>query len=500
MIEVDPENKTIVGSNSIYYKVINDFNKLQIDLFENMQIDSIIHKNTTLRFEREANAVFVSFPKLQPIGATGLIKVHYSGKPIVAKRPPWDGGFIWKKDKNGNDWVTVTCEGTGASLWWPNKDHLSDEPDSMKMSFLVPSALYCVSNGQLRSKKEINDQQTLFEWFVSYPINNYNVTLNIGNYKVISDQYVGKQRTLDLDYYVLPYNVEKAKFHFKQVQPMLECFEHYLGEYPFWNDGYALVETPYWGMEHQGAIAYGNKFKNNIEGFDFIIVHESAHEWWGNSVSCADHGEMWIHETFATYCEALYIEYFEGFDQSVAYLQKQSKMIMNREPVLGPLGVNFNKWRGADMYYKGAWMLHTIRSVIDDDSLWFSIIYGLSTDHKISIINTEQIIDYFNKKAGKDLTPIFNQYLMHPKLPAITLYLKEKGEKLVVKYIWDADVDDFNMPIKVTGTDGKYVFIYPTTEYQEITFNEIKLADFKVASHLFYIDVIEHSNVIINEQ
>src|SRR5690606_34322216 len=272
-------------------------------------------------------------------------------------------------------WIGVACEGIGASLWWPNKDHLSDEPDSMRMSYTVPSGLMAVGNGIFRNQKDLGNGFTQFDWFVHYPINNYNVTVNIAKYAHLEDTYRSKDGdTLALDYYILENNADTARAHFKQVIPMLACFEESYGKYPFWKDGYALVETPYWGMEHQGAIAYGNEYENNAFDFDFIIVHESAHEYWGNSVSVNDHGEMWIHEAFTTYAEALYLECRDDYKTSVAYLLTQKPNIKNQLPILGPIGVNYSGWEDADMYYKGSWMLHSMRNTIDNDALWHKTI------------------------------------------------------------------------------------------------------------------------------
>ena len=331
-LKVDPETKSIAGFNEIHFKAVNDFDRMQIDLFAEMEIDRILLDETELEFERKHNAVFIDFPEQIPGGTLEFITVEYHGTPRVAKMPPWDGGFVWKKDKNDKPWVGVACEGIGASLWWPLKDHLSDEPDSMAFTTIVPSDLVSVSNGHLVKQEEREEGWTAWTWRVSYPINSYNVTVNIADYAHIEDTYTNASGEHELDYYVLSYNEEKATEHFKQVGPMLKIFEDAFGEYPFWKDGYALVETSYWGMEHQGAVAYGNKYKNNSHGWDYIIIHESGHEWWGNSVSCPDHAELWIHESFCTYSEAVYMERRFNYEKAVDYLRGHRMKIANLSP------------------------------------------------------------------------------------------------------------------------------------------------------------------------
>ena len=380
-IKVDIDNRYISGYNEIHFKTISDFSKIQIDLFENMKITKIVFERNNLNFVRIHNAVFIDFPQ-QNKGVTNSFRVYYEGYPRTAKRAPWDGGFTWSKDKNGNPWVAVSCEGIGASLWFPNKDHLSDEPDSVRIGVAVPNDLTCVSNGNLENTISEKDYKR-FNWLVSYPINNYNITLNIADYAHFSDTYKSEDgENLALDYYVLPENLIKAKKHFEQVKPMLAAYEKFFGKYPFWDDGFALVETPYLGMEHQSAIAYGNQYKRGYLGgmipnginFDYIIIHESGHEYWGNSISCGDHAEMWIHESFCTYSEALYVEYMYNYKEAIRYLNFQRNFVENRKPILGPMNVNFDGWDHSDHYYKGALILNTLRSSINDDKkmVWFN--------------------------------------------------------------------------------------------------------------------------------
>jgi aminopeptidase N len=527
-LKIDTGNHSISGYNTIYFKVVYDFNRMQVDLFKNMQIDSILLDNVKLNYVRDSNAVFVSFgnqissgpnfghtsyhPQLK--GTKDSIKIYYHGKPQIAKNPPWDGGFIWSKDSLGKPWIDVACEGTGASLWWPCKDHLSDKPDSMRMSFDIPNGLMCVSNGRLRFEEKLDNNYTRFTWFVSVPIINYDITLNIADYAHISDYYLNGKDTLTLDYYVLRYNEQKARSQFAQVKPMLRCYEKFFGKYPFYKDGYKLAETTYWGMEHQSCVAYGNHYKNNSLGFDFIIIHESAHEWWGNNLSCSDAADMWLHEAFATYAEALYIECTQNYKNAIKYMHGQEKRISNKYPIIGPYNVNFQGTEDDDdMYFKGTWMLQTFRHVVNNDSLFFSILKGLQNRFKYSSTNTNEVITCINQLAGKDYTPFFNQYLNDASPPIFNYKLKKQGKGTVLTYRWFAVAMDFTMPVKVSSgmvhdyvlkkrneqqeaqaatigepvTDTIYITINPTTQWQTIKLDSLSPSDFKIDLDEFYV-------------
>lgn len=470
-LSVDPAARSIEGNNTIRYKVVKPFRRMQVDLFANMPVRAITQNGRPLRYVRDGNAIFITMNDAPAAGQVRELTISYAGSPQVAKNAPWDGGFVWKKDtttaKNA-DWVTVACEGTGASLWWPNKDHLSDEPDSMRIRCRVPKGLTAVANGKFVSQKPAdNGRQTEWTWFVHYPINNYNVTLNITDYAHVEDTYTAKDgQKLALDYYVLPGNVEKAKTHFEQVKPMLACYETHFGKYPFWRDGYKLVETPYWGMEHQSAVAYGNKYKNNAFGFDFIIIHESGHEYFGNSLSCADHAEMWIHESFTTYAEALYMECTQDMPRTIAYLNNQRKLIKNKHPMLGPLGVNADQ-EDTDIYYKGTWMLHTLRNAVNNDAKWFAAIRSLATEKRLSIVYTDEVIEFLSRKTGVDLRPLFDQYLRHADLPTLEYKLNGKTtDELDISYRWVAQADGFNLPVQVRTSSGAGQTLHPTRSWQ----------------------------------
>lgn len=495
-LNIDVKKHFISGQNAITYRAMQDFDSLQLDLFAKMKIEKIMLGDAALKFRRESNAVMVQFPATQRKGAIGSLTCYYSGMPMPAKSPPWDGGFVWKKNVDGTDWVGVACEGTGASLWWPCKDHLSDEPDSMSISFTVPADLVCVSNGTLRNKKLNADGTITWNWFVSYPINNYNVTVNLADYVHWQDQYLHNQDTLQLDYYVLPDNLEQSKIHFQQVKLMLACFEYYFGPYPFPKDGYALVETNYWGMEHQGAIAYGNYYLNNKQGFDYIIIHESAHEWWGNNVSCRDAADLWIHESFATYAEALYMECTQGREEAVKYLVSQRWNISDAHPIIGPYDVNFQGTENDnDMYYKGSWMLHTFRSVLGNDSLFFSILKNIQSHFKLQTITTNELIAYISQLAGQDYTFFFNQYLRYASPPVLEYRTRQRGKDVKLEYRWRTDVQDFSMPVEVTdsyqyafGVASKtYMRLIATNEWKTITIKNFDAVNFDVNTDLFYV-------------
>ena len=500
-VMIDEQEKSIERShNIIHFTALTDFSWFQIDLASNMEVQIIEFEKSQLEFSREFDAVYVYFNREVKKGEQLSIKVWYGGYPRVAVNAPWDGGFSWKKDSNGNPWIGVSCQGLGASVWWPNKDHQSDEPDSMRITCTARYPLKIIANGDLRSDTSVWNQYleswvNVSEWFVSYPINNYNVTLNIGDYTHFSDFYISLKDTLKMDYYVLHDNLEKAKEHFKQVKPMMKCFENYFGEYPFWNDGYALVETPYLGMEHQSAIAYGNDYlpgyhgnTSHIDGldFDFIIIHESGHEWWGNSITSNDIADMWVHEGFCTYSEVLYVECMHGYDAMLSYVNNQKRSVRNDKAVIGPYHVNQTGSSG-DMYFKGSLMLHTLRNLIEDDELWFDIIKGIANDFKYQTVDGQVIMDYINEKSAKDFTVFFSQYLKSKKIPEFQYKFQKEGKNITLLYRWEA-ISEFDMPILI-NTGSKDFWVYPNSEWKEQDLGGFDKHDFKVRDDLFFIDV-----------
>jgi len=486
-VKVDPEKKYISGVNKISFKTSAKLPKLQIDLFENMKIDSILFRGKKLKFNREFNAVFVEFEKAIKKNKKRTIEVYYSGNPIIAKTPPWDGGFIFTKDQNGKDWVSVAVQGTGASLWYPNKDHLSDEPEEVEIHIAAPKDLVAVSNGRLMGKEELDKNFTQWNWKVVNPINNYNIILNIGDYVNFSDQF----QDLDLEYYVLSYNLEKAKKSFQEVQPMMDCFYEKIGPYPFPEDSYKLVETPFLGMEHQSAVAYGNGFGFGYRGsdlsatgvglnWDYIIIHESGHEWFGNSITAKDIADMWIHESFTSYTEAIYIECRWGLEKALTYLNGVKRtMVRNNKPIIGDYGVNAEG--SGDMYFKGANMINTLRFVINDDEKWWNILNNFTSEFKHTTTDTESVVAFFEAETGLELTPFFDQYLRYTKLPQ----LQFKKEKNIISYRWKTDVENFEIPVELSN-DAEEIRIYPTNKWQELD-QEISTKHLKVNLKKFYI-------------
>jgi len=486
-IRIDPAKKTVSGKNTIRFKMLKDDNRIQLDLHAALAIDRILLGETHLKHERDSGAVFVDFPETLTAGREVAIDFYYHGTPAQGGR---FGGFTFGKDPKGRPWIYTSCEGQGASVWWPNKDQWRDKVESMDISVTIPNGLVDVSNGKFVGKKDLGDGFTRWDWHVSYPINNYNVSVNIGAYKHFSDKY----KDLDLDFYALPEDLERAKTQFAQTKGMLEAFEHYFGEYPFKRDGYKLIQVPYAGMEHQSAVTYGNLFKNGYLGrdwtgvgisprFDFIIIHESGHEWFGNSVSAADRADMWIHEGWTTYLESLYVEYHWGKADALKYLSGYKKMVKNKQPIVLNRGIN--AFPSQDQYFKGALFINTLRSIVDDDKRWEKLIKDFYQNFKYQTIMTEDVVTFFNKQTGKNLSPIFNQYLRHAALPVLELKFDETKNE--VAYRWKADEKDFAMPIRVGATD-KWQIITPTAEWQTLK-SPLRKDQFEVATDLYYVAV-----------
>ncbi|MFI5222005.1 MAG: M1 family metallopeptidase [Bacteroidia bacterium] len=491
-IRIEPDKKFITARNIITFLVVTDFKKMQIDLFKNLKIDSMLLDEKSVSFTRDSNAVFVSLKEEVKKNELHKLAVYYNGNPVEAKKAPWDGGFVWAKDSSGTDWVGLACEGLGASCWLPCKDHLSDEPDSVRIRLIVPEKLVGVSNGKLVSAKRLKYGLAQYTWEVRNPINIYDITVNVGNYAHFREIYHSKINTIEqnlpLDFYVLKENERKAKDYLAtDVTNMLNCFELRFGAYPFWNDGYKMVETPYWGMEHQSCIAYGNNYKKNEYDFDFIIIHESGHEWFGNSLSCTDPAEMWIHESFTTYAEALFVECNYGYQSYLNYLRQQKKLIENKEPMIGPYDVYFHGRKDNDIYYKGTWVLHTLRSVIDNDSVWFALLIKLNQAFYKSNVTTKQIVNFFSENVHRDMTKFFEQYLFQTEIPELEYKIVDTGSKLELHFRWKNTVSGFDMPIKATISKDIYDFIVPTKSWQIIDLNFFNPDDFKIQTEKFLI-------------
>ncbi len=500
-VKPDYESKTIVGKNSITYAVIKSGNSnMQIDLQIPLVIDSVVQNHQSLNFKKiDSNVWMISIASNKQSKNNSLI-IYYHGKPRQAIRPPWDGGWIWKKDSLGRPWMSVTCQGFGASVWYPCKDIQSDEPDNgASLSIVVPDTVVAVGNGRLASTQKNNDGTTTYKWEVKNPINNYNIIPYIGKYVNWNDTLHGEKGVLDLNYWVLDYDLDSAKAQFTQVKPMLRNLENWYGPYPFYEDGYKLVEAPHLGMEHQSAVAYGNGFHNGYRagrhwidlsgtglGFkwDFIIEHESSHEWFGNNITSKDLADMWIHESFANYSETLYTEYLFGKDSGNAYNVGTRKRISNDEPIIAAYNVNAEG--SGDMYYKGGNMLQTIRHIINDDEKWRSILRGLNKTFYHQTVTTKQIEDYISKNAGVDLSKVFDQYLRTTQIPQLSYYYN--NDKSKVFYRWDSCVTGFNMPLTLVH-DGKSMHIFPTEKWKAL--NDVSFFDNAWIENNYYIRLKE---------
>jgi aminopeptidase N len=489
-VKLDIDKKFISGSTKFQFTATRDFTKLQFDLFANLKVERVVYKGKSLAFKREINAVFVTFPLIKK-GSKDNFIVYYSGSPTVAKRAPWDGGFVFAKDASGMPWVATACQGVGASIWWPNKDHQDDEVDSILISISVPKGLKDVSNGRLRKITELADGYTRFDWFVANPINNYDVALNVANYQHGEDSYDGEKGKLTLDYWVLPESLEKAKSQFAaNVKPMLKSFEYWFGPYPFYEDGYKLVETPHLGMEHQSAVAYGNKYQNGYLGrdlsgtgwgmkWDFIVVHESGHEWFGNNITSKDLADMWIHEGFTNYSESLFIESYYGKEAGQAYVLGTRRGIANQAPVQGVY--NVNREGSGDMYPKGGNLLNMVRTIINDDEKWRMILRGMNKEFYHKTVTGTDVISYINAGSGKDLTKVFTQYLKYVNLPI--LEVRFENDKPFCR--WIADVKGFDMPVKVRIKGGEFKFITPTTVFKPMDLTGVTKDNLEVDANYY---------------
>ncbi|HEU4698769.1 MAG TPA: M1 family metallopeptidase [Gemmatimonadales bacterium] len=472
-VAVNPADSSIRGHNAITYRVTGPGATLQIDLMTPLEVDSMLQAGRRATYRRDGNAFFVTPTVPARPGDVQTLTVYYHGRPQIAKRPPWEGGFSWSTDSLGRPWVVTTDQGMGASVWWPNKDTQADEPDSQRVVITVPDSLIDVSNGRLRSVRRQADGATSYEWFVTNPVNNYAIAVAAGRYTHFSDLYRGEGGLLTLDFWPLDYHLDAAKRQFAQVKPMLQCFEHWFGPYPWYEDGYKLIEVSNNGMEHQSAVAYGNGYANGYQRrdmsgtglgleWDFIIVHESAHEWWGNNITTKDIADMWVHESFATYAEGLYTECRFGKAKGAAYLIGLRRNIRNDRPVV-PDAYGVNAQGSGDMYPKGAQMLHMIRQLVGDDEKWRSILRGLNQTFRHQTVTGAQVQQYLAQQTGLDLSKIFEQYLRTTRVPVLEYRLQGR----TLSYRWADAVPGFDLPLPVT-IGGVERTLRPTPRWQSL--------------------------------
>ncbi|MEL7496091.1 MAG: M1 family metallopeptidase [Planctomycetota bacterium] len=493
-IEVFPETRSIKGSNKIRFSAIETGKKMQVDLQLPLSITSATCNGKDLQYVREGNVYWVSLDQAIPNGAEATLEVTYEGQPVVSKNPPWSGGLSWNKDKQGNHFIATSCQGIGASIWWPCKDHGADEPDDgMDIRVTVPKDLTAVANGRLVETLQNEKEKTrTFHWSVTNPINNYAVNMNIGNYVSFSETYQGEGGELDVQYWVLKHQREQALKHFKEAPRTLAAFEHWFGKYPFYEDSYKLVVVPYLGMEHQSSVTYGNGFQNGYRGtdlsgtgvgmkFDFIIVHESGHEWFGNNISMKDAADMWIHESFTNYSENLFVNFHFNKKEAEDYVIGCRKRISNDIPIIGKYGLN-QTGSGGDMYYKGGNMLHTLRQVVNDDEKWRQMLRGLNQKFWHQTVTTEQVEGFLAEKSGINLTTFFNQYLRDTRIPVLEYSIKNQTE---LNYRFTNCVEELSFPVKIM-VNGNLTWITPTEQPQSKTFDQA-IESVKIDRN-FYID------------
>lgn len=473
-VKPDYAAKSIAGNVVISFRVVAAAKKMQLDLQDPMKVTAVDWNGNKLNFTKSGKVTYVDFTEAPAVGSVQQIKVEFAGNPVVAVRPPWDGGWIFSKDRKGNPWMSVACQGLGASVWFPCKDHQSDEPDSASLSMTVPDSLMAIGNGRLRSKTALGDGTTNYVWAVTNPINSYNIIPYIGKYSNFTEDYAGEKGTLNCSYWVLDYNVEKARAQFTQVPLMLKCFESWFGPYPFYEDSYKLVESPHLGMEHQSAVAYGNGYRNGYLGrdlsntgwglkWDFIIIHESGHEWFGNSITSNDIADMWVHEGFTNYSETIYTTCQSGVQAGNEYVQGTRKLIANTSPVVGKYGVN--EEGSGDMYYKGGNLIHYVRQFFNDEEAFRLAMREMNKTFYHKTVNTSDIEKYWSSKTGKDLSKLFDQYLRDIRIPKLEYKIKGK----TIQYRWADCISGYNIPVKIILNDKTTKWINPTTSWKKET-------------------------------
>lgn len=491
-VRVQPGDSSLAGRNAITYRAVAGGREMQIDLQPPMELDSVVLAGEALSIRHDGNAHFVTLPRTQRPGEVHTVTAHFHGRPTVAANPPWDGGYTWTTDDSGRTWIATSNQSLGASVWWPNKDHMAEEPDSQRIAVTVPDPLVDVSNGRLRSTRPNGDGTATYEWFVASPVNNYSVSVNAGHYAHWTEEMEGEAGTLTLDFWPLEEDLEDARRQWAQVRPTLACFEEWFGPYPWYEDGYKLVQVPYLGMEHQSAVTYGNRFMNGYLGrdlsgtgwgleWDFIIVHETAHEWWGNNLTVADGADLWVHEGFANYAENIYTECLTGSARAGAeYVIGTRAGIRNDRPVIGHYGVNDEG--SGDRYSKGGNLLHTIRQLVDDDHRWKAVLRGLNRDFRHQTVTSAQVEAYITRHSGVELERVFEQYLRTTRIPTLE-YERSDG---LLSFRWTNVVEGFRMPVRVTLEPGRYVWIRPTERWRTLPTTLPPAARFRVDED-FYV-------------
>lgn len=489
-VRIEPDKKRISGENLIKMRILKSCKAIQLDLDTPMVLNEVRLGNQLVSFQRKERAVILKFDKKLKKNEIIELICKFEGNPQTAKKAPWDGGFVWDKDSLGNPWVGLACEGDGASIWFPCKDQWKDEPEYLRLSIEVPQGLTAVGNGRMLGSQRLQDGFERFDWEVKNPINHYNINVNVGKYAHIHEQFKQVEGMLSLDYYVLEYHEAIARNHFRQVEQMQRCFEFWFGPYPFPEDGYKLVETPYWGMEHQSCVAYGNNFQNNAFGFDFIIVHESGHEWFANSVTASDRSAMWIHESFTTYSEAVYVECQAGPERAKAYLKSQLANVKNTYPILGEYESGHHA-KDNDLYYKGSWMLHTLRNHLQNDTLWQNALRDFALHFRHKTLTSEDVVRFFSKRCKQDLSSFFRNYLEFASLPVLEYYFVNKNEVNELHFRLKSNDSKLRLQVQLRTAKDRYepVIAGPGWEIIDLPYSDTK--HFELKPNMFLIEMKE---------
>ena len=453
-LNLDFKQRTIDGSATIDVIMAQPTHVLLFDLLDSLNISQVLVNNKKQPFEYKNNLIRINLANELPAGKAS-VKVIYGGKPHVARRPPWDDGFIWSRDSTGHQWMAITAEGTGGKLYFPCKDHPSDEPnEGVDLIITVPKDLIVAGPGLLQKVTKHGETAT-FHWKTNYSINNYSILFNVGDFAVVSRKYT----TIDghvtpLQFYVLKEHLSKAEHHLDIFEKTIHEQEKYFGEYPWAKEKIAICETPHLGMEHQTMNAYGNKFQYTKVGgtdYDGLMHHEFGHEWWGNKVTAKDWADYWIHEGICTYGDALYIREFEGKDAYVKFFKRSALSFDNKVPIIIGKDIDEEAAYNGDIYGKGAFFMHTICYIMTD-SLFFPALKKFVTSPQYTydnLVNTDDVEQFFSKESEKDLKPLFDLYLR--SVNKLEVHIKQQPRD---KYLIQLDNISIPLPIDVTTDAG----------------------------------------------
>ena len=510
-LNLDPDRKRIDGTVDIHFRTVDSLTGLQLDLYENLAVTGMKLSGDDVSWSRKERAVNVSLLHALIPGHDYVLRVEYGGKPTESKKPPLSDGVVWGKDNDGKPWAGVACETGGGSLWFPCKDHLSDEPDSVRLSLTVPAGLTVVSNGIMKSHTSGQEKER-YTWQTGYPVNTCSITFYAGKYEHLRDTMLTSEGVLDLDYYVLPGNLERAKNHFLQVKDIISLYDRSYGPYPWMSEGFRLVESPFEGMGYQTAIAYGSGYSDRAWlGGDYVIVHEAAHEWWGNAVSVSDYSDIWLQDGFATYSEILFAESKLGYENSLLYARYNiAALIKNRFPVAGPAGVSYRNTGDKDSHNKGAMILHTIRNIVNDSTLFFHILQTFYSEHAgSSHVTSDDFIRVLEGKTGNAWQKFFGVYLYRREVPVLHWYYSPAGIESVsgtpfgsggpvIAAKWTGVPEGFSMPVDFFCKDTGVTVRIEVTTTPSLFYDEMLMKCNKLTCNrrLSYFDAITGTGVM----